>query len=179
MRTHSVLIVLVALYAAFITGICATSSFFAQTVQGEWHKFSTPAASPGSGGRLPASQGGWRKFSNSLASSTPEVTSEAPATVLTTKRLGVLDTVRRSSVAQAWREIQDLAVTSEKCRIEHTAKDCGLPDEVLSSSDLSDVYTYYVTEPIERSLQSTKPSARRENWIWGGKGNVVSKGGRL
>jgi hypothetical protein len=99
--------------------------------------------------------------------------------VLAQKRLGVLETVQHSSVAQARQEIQDLAVASEICRIEHTAKNCGISDEVLGSSDLSDVYAYYVTKPMDRGLQSTEPKAKRENWIWDGDGKVVSGGGGL
>ena len=61
-------------------------------------------------------------------------------------------------------DVNQIAVTSETCRIKFGSTACGLSDKALESDKLEDRYAYYVEQPVEAHAKGHAPKVDRHNW---------------
>ena len=63
-------------------------------------------------------------------------------------------------------KIERLATESERCRLTSGSKACGLLATPLKSSDLKEIFKYYVKQPSEAALDQQKLGVSKSNWSW-------------
>ena len=61
-------------------------------------------------------------------------------------------------------DLNHLALASEICRAEHSAKPCGLPEKALASDKLEERYSYYVKGPVEIHFGGHQVRVEKRNW---------------
>jgi len=67
-------------------------------------------------------------------------------------------------LADLAKDVNQIAVLSEACRVRHGSAACGLSDKALESDKLEDRYAYYVMQPVEAHSKSHAVKIDRKNW---------------
>jgi hypothetical protein len=92
----------------------------------------------------------------------PDVTPQS----LSERRVRLYFQAARQPLAQLAPAVYEFAADSERCRLDHGAKECGLPVHPLNSTDLKEIYDYYVKQPVEATLSQQRVAVSKNNWAW-------------
>jgi hypothetical protein len=67
-------------------------------------------------------------------------------------------------LADLAKDVNQIAVQSETCRVKYGSAACGLSDKALESDKLEDRYDYYVKQPVEVHAKPHSVKVNRGNW---------------
>ena len=68
-------------------------------------------------------------------------------------------------LADLGKDVDQIALLSETCRVKYGSTACGLSDKALESDKLEDRYEYYVMRPVEAHSKSPAVKIDRRNWV--------------
>lgn len=101
-------------------------------------------------------------LAHAAASTTPGRTPQA----IRLRRAALYLESARQPLAKLASQIYEFAADSEFCRLDSGAKACGLPADPLKSTDLKQIFNYYVKLPVNSEMEQQKVAAQKGHWIW-------------